>query len=325
MLNNLLTIGKSALTTAQAWVNVTGDNIANANTEGYSRRYVVQNEAPAVNNYAGEIGLGVNAEQILRYFDKFLEDNYINESTLSSRWTEYDNIMETLESIFNESNTVGLSDTLDQFFNSWQKLALNPDDPSVRTNVITNGQTLKDMFSSMTKSIKAVQDEMNISIDKAVTRINEITEGIAKLNYEIDMAMNSPSYSPNSLFDQRDLLVEELATIVDIQTVDSGAGSYHVQLSTGQPLVDGQQTYLMAFDYAKNVDINKSDLPLAENRLMANSTFDCLVEFDGQDDFEYTLQIVEVNEVTEGTTDDTTDSVIIKSLLLSERNCLMII
>ena len=96
MLSNLLTIGKSALSTAQAWVSVTGDNIANADTPGYTRRYVVQKEAATVTLANNQYGLGSNAEQVLRYFDKFLEDAYLDESTISSRWTEYDNIMQTL-------------------------------------------------------------------------------------------------------------------------------------------------------------------------------------------------------------------------------------
>ncbi|MBQ7618128.1 MAG: flagellar hook-associated protein FlgK, partial [Desulfovibrio sp.] len=157
MISNLLTIGKSALNTAQAWVNVTGDNIANADTPGYTRRYVAQNEAATVTIGHNQYGLGSNAEQILRYFDKFLEDSYLHESTISSRWTEYDSIMETLESVFNEANTTGLSDTLDKFFNAWQKLALNPDDPSVRTSILTYGQTLGDMFKSVESSVVKVQ------------------------------------------------------------------------------------------------------------------------------------------------------------------------
>ena len=285
MMSNLLSIGKSALTAAQAWVSVTGDNIANADTAGYTRRYVVQNEAPTVRTGAGEVGLGCNAEQVLRYFDKFLEDNYLDESTLQSRWTEYDNIMETLESIFNEANTTGLNDAMDKFFNAWQKLALDPDDPSVRTSVLNYGQTVDDMFATLTRSVRTIQDEMNISIENTVTRINEISESIAKINKQIATTMNSETYSPNSLYDQRDALVEELATLVDVKTIDSGKGNYRVQLSTGQPLVDAQTTYSVEFM-----------TPAAENRLVPSSEYEGKVEFQGLDDFEYTIEIVSLGD-----------------------------
>ena len=288
MLSNLLTIGKSALTTAQAWVNVTGDNIANADSPGYTRRYVVQNEAPTVTIAHNQYGLGSNAEQVLRYFDKFLEDSYLNESTVSSRWTEYDNIMETLESVFNESNTTGLSDTLNQFFNAWQKLAQYPDDPAVRTSVLNYAQTLDDMFSSMDRSVRAVQEEMNISIKETVKRVNEISEAITAINKKIGETVIPHVTDPNGLYDQRDALVEELATLVDIKTIDNGYGNYRVQLATGQSLVDGLTTYTLEFN-----------APAAENRLLPESTFKGKVTADGNDDFEYTLEVVTGGTITD--------------------------
>lgn len=281
MLSNLLTIGKSALNTAQAWVSVTGDNIANADTAGYTRRYVVQKEASTITVGGNQLGLGSNAEQVLRYFDKFLEDSYIDEETASSRWAQYDNIMESLESIFNEANTTGLSDTLNNFLNAWQKLALSPDDPAVRTSVLTHGQTLSDMFKSMYGSVSEIQNEMNVSISKTVERINEITKTIAGLNKEISETSITEVINPNGLFDQRDALVEELSTLIDIKTIDGGDSDYRVQLATGQPLVDNAKTYDLAFYGAK-----------AENRLTPESNFAGSIEFNGTDEFEYTIEVV---------------------------------
>ncbi len=290
MLSNLLTIGKSALSTSQAWVTVTGNNIANADTEGYTRRYVVQKEAATVTLGNNQYGLGSNAEQVLRYFDKFLEDAYLNESTVSSRWTEQDNIMATLESIFNEANTTGLADTLDKFFNSWQKLALYPEDPAVRTSVLTYGQTLDDMFESMYRSVKSVQEEMDISIADTVTRVNEITKAVANINKKIGESTISQVTNPNGLYDQRDALVEELATLVNIKTIDNGAGDYRVQLDTGQPLVESLTTYDLEFQG-----------PQAQNRLMPDSKFEGTVQFEGADDFEYSVEIVHAGKVGDST------------------------
>ncbi|MBQ7609373.1 MAG: flagellar hook-associated protein FlgK [Desulfovibrionaceae bacterium] len=281
MLSNLLTIGKSALTTAQAWVNVTGDNVANADTAGYTRRYVVQKEAPTITVGGNQIGLGSNAEQVLRFFDKFLEDSYIAESTISSRWDQYDNIMESVESLFNESNTTGLSDTLNKFLESWQKLALNPEDPAVRTSVLTTGQTLDDLFQSMHTFIGDVQTEMDVSISEAVKRVNEISSAIGDINAQIRETEISHMIVPNSLYDNRDALVEELSTLVNVKTIDGGAGDYRVQLGTGQPLVDGTTTYSVDFM-----------APTAENRLTPESTFGGTIAFEGSDEFEYTMQIV---------------------------------
>ena len=77
MLNGLLNIGKTALGASQAWISVIGSNIANADTEGYSRRYVDQRDAGTITAKPGGESLGVNAQQILRFFDAFLERSYV--------------------------------------------------------------------------------------------------------------------------------------------------------------------------------------------------------------------------------------------------------
>ncbi|MBR6001119.1 MAG: flagellar hook-associated protein FlgK, partial [Oxalobacter sp.] len=291
-MNNLLTIGKSALTSAQAWVSVTGDNIANADTDGYVRRYVVQNEAPSVRIQGGEVGLGSNAEQILRYFDKFLEDSYIDEDTKSSRWSAYDDIMETLESVFNEANATGLADTMNNFFNAWQKLSLNPDDASVRTNVLNYGQTLGDMFVSIRNSVAEVQDEMDFSIANTVSKINELTQSIRDLNVQISSNEIDGVLSPNGLYDRRDSLVEELATLVNIKTFDNGSGNFKVQMGTGQPLVDGTNAYELSYENIRS-----------ETYLLPTSNYNGEAIIGGSDEFEYTVEITKGGNAT-ATEDD---------------------
>ena len=116
MLYGLLNIGQSALNASQAWISVTGNNLANADTEGYSRQYVDQRDAGGLTAKPGAQGLGVNAQQIMRFFDSFLERSYVRQATNSARWDEQDTIMTSLENIFNESNRAGLSSSLNKFF-----------------------------------------------------------------------------------------------------------------------------------------------------------------------------------------------------------------
>ena len=124
MLSGLMNIGKSALNASQAWISVTGNNIANADTEGYSRQYVDQRDSYAIQAKPGAQGLGVNAQQVLRYYDAFLERSYVRQSTVSSRWNEQDTIMTSLEGLFNESNRSGVNSSLCLFFDAWKELAL---------------------------------------------------------------------------------------------------------------------------------------------------------------------------------------------------------
>lgn len=282
MLNGLLNIGQSALNASQAWISVTGNNLANADTEGYSRQYVDQRDAGGLTaTKPGAQGLGVNAQQIMRFFDAFLERCYVRQSTNSARWDEQDTIMTSLENIFNESNRAGLSSSLNKFFTAWQDLALRPDDTATRESLLSYAENLSDMFGSTMDGIKAIQDEMNVSIGQTVDRVNELAKSIADLNRQITANTVDGISNPNSLLDKRDQLVRELATLADVETIDNGKGDFRVQLTNGQPLVDGLTSYEL-----------RVMGPRSEDRIMGNSSYTGTVKFDGSDSHEYTVDIV---------------------------------
>lgn len=282
MLNSLLNIGKTSLQASQAWINVTGNNIANADTEGYSRQYIDQRDSYAVNYRPGEMGMGVNAQQVLRYYDSFLEQSYIRQNTNSARWDEQDKLMTSLETLFNESNRTGLSSTLNDYFKAWSDLGLYPDSTAHRESLLAYADNLSDMFSNTAEQIKKLQDDMSVSIKAGVDRINEISRAIADLNRQITANTVDGVNNPNSLLDERDQLVRELSELVDVQTIDNGKGNFTVQLSTGQPLVDGTTTYEMA--YLKGI---------TQNRLVPGSSYAGEVQYEGTDGFEYTLEILD--------------------------------
>ena len=243
MLYGLLNIGQSALNASQAWISVTGNNLANADTEGYSRQYVDQRDAGGLTTKPGAQGLGVNAQQIMRFFDSFLERSYVRQATNSARWDEQDTIMTSLENIFNESNRSGLSSSLNKFFTAWQDLALRPEDTATRESLLSYADNLSDMFGSTMDGIKAIQKEMDVSIGQTVDRVNDLSKAIADLNRQITSNTVDGVSNPNSLLDKRDQLVRELASLADVETIDNGKGNFRVQLTTGQPLVDGQSSY----------------------------------------------------------------------------------
>lgn len=281
MLYGLLNIGQSALNASQAWISVTGNNLANADTEGYSRQYVDQRDAGGLTAKPGAQGLGVNAQQIMRFFDSFLERSYVRQATNSARWDEQDTIMTSLENIFNESNRAGLSSSLNKFFTAWQDLALRPEDTATRESLLSYADNLSDMFGSTMDGIKAIQKEMDVSIGQTVDRVNDLSKAIADLNRQITSNTVDGVSNPNSLLDKRDQLVRELASLADVETIDNGKGNFRVQLTTGQPLVDGQSSYEL-----------RVMGPQAENRLTADSAYRGSVQFDGADSHEYTVEIV---------------------------------
>ena len=281
MLSGLFNVGQTALNAAQAWISVTGSNIANADTEGYTRRYVDQRDAGTLVAKPGGEGLGVNAQQVLRYFNSFLESSYVRQSTNSARWDEQENIMGTLESLFNESNRAGISSSMNAFFTAWQKLAQRPGDTASREDLLSYADNLCDMLSNTSASVKALQSQMDVSINQSVSRVNELAKSIASLNKQINATTVDGVSNPNDLLDQRDQLVREMATYVDVKTMDSGGGNFTVALTTGQPLVQGVNT--------NDLEIRE---PRAENRLSVGSPYTGSIQYDGSDSHEYTIDIV---------------------------------
>ena len=287
MLNNLLNIGKTSLQASQAWMNVTGNNIANADTEGYSRQYIDQRDNYAINYRPGAMGMGVNAQQVLRYYDSFLEQSYIRQNTNSARWDEQDKLMTSLETLFNESNRTGLSSTLQNYFKAWSDLGLYPDSTAHRASLLSYADNLGDMFSNTAEQIRKLQQDMSVSIQDTVKRVNEISRAIADLNRQITANTIDGISNPNSLLDQRDQLVRELSELLNVQTTDNGKGNFTVQLTTGQPLVEGETIYELAY-----LDGHTQ----TQYRLQPNSAYKGKVEYEGSDGFEYTLDMLSGNQ-----------------------------
>ena len=281
MLSGLFNVGQSALNAAQAWISVTGSNIANADTEGYTRRYVDQRDAGTLTTKPGGEGLGVNAQQVLRYFNSFLESSYVSQSSNSSRWAEQENIMGSVESLFNEANRTGVSSALNKFFTAWQDLAQRPGDTASRESLLSFADNLSTMLGSTAAGVQALQSQMDVSIGQGVDRVNELAKSIASLNNQINANTIDGISNPNALLDQRDMLVREMATYVNVTTVDKGHGDFTVSLATGQPLVQGINTNTLEVLSAR-----------AENRLAVGSPYAGNVQFDGSDSHEYTVEIL---------------------------------
>lgn len=281
MLSGLFNVGQTALNAAQAWISVTGGNIANADTEGYTRRYVDQRDAGTITSMPGGEGMGVNAQQVLRYFNSFLESSYVTQSSNSSRWKEQENIMGSVESLFNEANRSGVSSAMNSFFTAWQSLAQRPGDTASRESLLSYADNLSDMLGSTADGVKSLQSQMDVSIGQSVTRVNELAKSIASINKQINANTVDGVSNPNALLDQRDQLVREMATYANVTTSDKGGGNYTVSLATGQPLVQGINTNALEVLSAR-----------AENRLSAGSTYGGNVQFDGTDSHEYTVEVL---------------------------------
>lgn len=289
-LNSIMNIGKSALFASQAALQTVGNNISNVNTEGYSRQAVNLAAYSSINYYPGQLGQGVQATEVIRYFDKFVERSFLQKNSDATRWTTMYNNMSGIEGVFNESYGYGIGSLLSNFFQGWEKLSQFPDDMSIRQALLSTTQTLTETIQyANTSLMKAVESAEN-AVHEQVDRANVLMKAIAELNIQIVSQTVPGKNNPNSLMDERDLLVRELGTLIDVDVIDKGDGNYIVNTKAGHTLVDGGVAFELSYESARSLYTR-----------MNGSTFNGSVEFEGSDGYEYHLEIVTGGAVGGGT------------------------
>lgn len=280
-ISSLFNIGNSALYASQAAIQTTGNNIANVNTPGYSRQYVRLEDRYAINGRPGAQGQGVEPAEILRRFNRFIEQSYIDKSSTASRWQEQSNTMGSVENIFNEANREGVSSKMGTFFKAWDDLALRPEDIATRQNLISNADNMALLLRDTAEGLRKIQREMDMSIKAETAKVNNLVQSIAEINKQISMNTTPGVSNPNALLDKRDMLVRQLSESIDITIDDKGGGDYNVRTKSGMPLVQGAQHYA--------IEVMP---PRSENQLGVGSDYKGKLEFAGSDSHEYTVEMV---------------------------------
>ncbi|AIQ49713.1 flagellar hook protein FlgK [Paenibacillus sp. FSL R7-0273] len=234
---------RRSLFTQTAALNTTGHNIANANTEGYTRQRVnmkaaIPIEAYGLNNSTlpGQMGTGVEFSSIDRIREMFLDDQYRGENAASGNWLIQSDTLDKLEAIVNEPSDTGIRTVLDNFWKSWSDLSKNPEDPTARKIVVQTAQSLTDAMNYMSTQLNNLDRDLNSNIDVKGKEIQSYLSSIADLNQSI-FKIEGMGDQANDLRDQRDLLTDKLSKIINITVLDTDAG-YTISLG-GQPLVQG--------------------------------------------------------------------------------------
>ncbi|OQM46906.1 flagellar hook-associated protein FlgK [Anoxybacillus sp. UARK-01] len=251
-----LEIAKRGMSTQQMALYVTGNNIANANTPGYSRQRVNFTETepypPASMNrpqIPGQMGTGVEAGSIQRVREGFLDMQYRNENNKLGYWEARADATAKMQDIMNEPSDNGLSKTMDEFWQSLQDLSTNPENEGARSVVRQRGLAVVETFHYLYDSLSQIQQDFGSQIGVTITQINSLTKQISDINKQIS-EIEPHGYLPNDLYDQRDRLVDELSKLVNVQVekVANGGnslkiaeGTYNIYLtdSSGSPILDG--------------------------------------------------------------------------------------
>ena len=235
---NTLGIGTTALSALQRAISTTGQNIANVNTDGYSRQSVTFSARPAQDIGAGYLGSGVQVTSIDRAYSQFMANDVQQRTASSGYYSLYANAAERVDSMLGDPST-SITQAMDSFFASAEAVANSPTSLPERQVMLSNAETLVQRFDYIVGRVDDVTKEMNSQIAGAVSEINQLAGGIATLNDEISKVPGRGSGLPNDLLDQRDALIVQLSSLVDTKTLAQDDGSLNVFIGRGQPLVTG--------------------------------------------------------------------------------------
>jgi len=238
-MSSLFGIGSSALAAFQRALNTTAHNIANVNTEGYTRQQVEFVSRPPQYSGYGYLGTGVDTAGVRRVYDGFVETQLRGYTASSTELDTFYQFATQIDDVLADPDT-GMSGALQRFFNAMQDLSSDPTSIAARQVVLSEGQALVDRFQELGGWLRGIGDQVNTAIQGSVDEINRLSMAIADLNHKIVLAEGvADEQPPNDLLDQRDILIRQLAEKVSVTTVTQDDGSINVMVGTGQALVVG--------------------------------------------------------------------------------------
>lgn len=275
--NGIFGIGLSALNVAQRGLLVSGHNIGNAATPGYTRQQIDQSTNQAQATGSGFIGQGVQIDSVKRVYDQFLTKQVAQAKTESSKLDTYLSQMTQIDSLLADpSGNLGLAPTLQDFFGSLQGVATNPSEIASRQSMLSNAEVLVRRFQSLNDRLDEIQDGVNAQIKNSVSLINTLADQISKLNGTISLAEGTAGGQPaNDLRDQRDALVMQLNQEIRTQVIQQSDGKYSIFIGSGQSLVVGDKAFQLGTTAsptdANHIEVtsmsNGSSVPMKESSL----------------------------------------------------------
>ena len=241
----LLDIGRGALLAHQKAISITGHNIANVNTPGYSRQRVNLATNNGFTSASGQVGSGVRVSDIQRIYDQFLGSQINTESYNLGKWEAEKSSLERVEIVFDETTGFGLNQAMGDFWNAWQDLANNPEGHTERQVLVAKSEIMAETFNKISSDLNQQQNDIDSSIEGAVIEINTIAGQISDLNIKISDIEKS-GQSANDLRDERDLLLKELSSMIDISTFEGNDGQVSVLVGNGRPLVQPPYSFSLS-------------------------------------------------------------------------------
>jgi flagellar hook-associated protein 1 FlgK len=242
-LSSSLSIATSSLMAEELQLSVANNNIANANTVGYSREIVNLQQAAPTSSGGLDIGNGVDVQGIQSVQDQLLTSRIQQQTSNQSSATAQANALSQIETLFPTSGT-GLSTALSTFFSGLSSLSADPTNASNRATVISDAQTLVEQFHSVSEGLSGPTSGLNTTVQTDVAQINQLTSQAAQLNQQIT-AQSGGGQPPTALTAELAQIETSLAQLTNISVTHGQTGDA-ITTGNGTPLVLGSVSYALS-------------------------------------------------------------------------------
>lgn len=226
----------------QLGINVTGQNIANVNTPGYTRQTVQLSEAKAVGFSKSAIGTGVTIDGVKAFRDQFVESRIQTETGIAGKLAAKRDALSAVETALQGTESSGLQNSINGFFGAFRDLETNPASVPLRAVAAQKGSALASSFQSTRSSLEDIRRGVDTSIRSTVDETNSLTQRIADLNAQIRTADGS-GVNASALRDQRGELLNRVSQLTGARSIENADGTVDVTIGEGRSLVSGDKAF----------------------------------------------------------------------------------
>ncbi len=241
-----LSLAGQSILSHKKGINITNRNISNVFTEGYARKVPVFQDMSTG---------GVNLEKVERQYNESLFKRFtsINQEVVGDE--SYKDVLEQIEAVFNDIQGSGFSSEINEFFNSFNDMAVNPDDLAARQKVLTKAKDLIGRIRNSNETLNDIKEKTSLAIQDNITKLNNLTEHLTKINQNIRAFQKDPD-KLNFYLDERDKTLKEISNLIDTKVIIYKDGTANVTTAKGFTLVDFDKSYQLTYE----TDTNKNPI-----------------------------------------------------------------
>jgi flagellar hook-associated protein 1 FlgK len=259
-ITSLLGTARDTLLANQMAIDITGANVANIGTPGYTRQRPALQSTGGGNTGSASTQLSVTVDRIDRIFDRYIESQ-LGEQRQNSGYS--DTLLQGLNNIqliLDDSQGGGLNEQLNKFWSAWDTLSNNPDGIVERSALLSAAENLSGTIVSYKSDLDSVSANISRNISDIVSQINDKVSQISDLNGQI-VGIAGDKGEKNALLDRQAEALKELRSMVNVTSIENADGSINVYLSNGDPLVQGLESHPLSVE----LDVNARSIVYSDN------------------------------------------------------------